>query len=50
MLKEGSEKARKKAASKMEEVKNAMRINYFDDLNLINDKVKKYSDKNSSEL
>ena len=41
---------RKKAASKMEEVKNAMRINYFDDLNLINDQVKKYSDKNSSEL
>lgn len=50
MLKDGSEKARKKAASKMEEVKNAMRINYFDDLNLINDQVKKYSDKNSSEL
>ena len=50
MLKDGSEKARKKVASKMEEVKNAMRINYFDDLNLINDQVKKYSDKNSSEL
>lgn len=46
ILKEGSEKARKKAANKMNQVKNAMGINYFDDLNLIKQQAEKYSIEN----
>lgn len=42
ILKNGSEKARKKAAKKMDQVKNAMGINYFCDLELINQQTKKY--------
>lgn len=42
ILKTGSEKARKKAAKKMDQVKNAMGINYFCDLELINQQTKKY--------
>lgn len=46
ILQEGSNKARTFAQQKMEEVKNAMKINYFDDLDLINDHVNKYADSN----
>ena len=43
ILQKGSEKAEKKAGKKMEQVKNAMGINYFDDLDLINQQIDKYS-------
>ncbi|MGF7108641.1 tryptophan--tRNA ligase [Treponema pedis] len=39
ILKEGSKKARIKAAETLSEVRNAMRINYFDDIELIKGKV-----------
>lgn len=42
ILKRGSEAAREMAAQTLSEVKSAMRINYFDDLNLIEAQVKKY--------
>lgn len=42
ILKRGSETAREMAAQTLSEVKSAMRINYFDDLNLIEAQVKKY--------
>lgn len=42
ILKQGSEAAREMAAQTLSEVKSAMRINYFDDLNLIEAQVKKY--------
>ena len=45
ILKEGSEKARAKAAQTLDEVKAAMKINYFDDMELINAQIEKYSDK-----
>lgn len=45
ILKEGSEKAREKAAQTLDEVKAAMKINYFDDMELINSQIKKYSEK-----
>ena len=43
ILREGSEKARMFAAKKIEEVKSTMKINYFNDYNLINNQVEKYS-------
>lgn len=45
ILKEGSEKAEAVAAKTLEEVKAAMKINYFDDMELINSQIKKYSGK-----
>ena len=42
ILKAGSEKARELAAQTLDEMKKAMKINYFDDLDLIKDKAKKY--------
>lgn len=39
ILKEGSKKARIKAAETLSEVRNAMRINYFDDIELIKGKI-----------
>ena len=43
ILKQGSEVARAKAAETMEEVKRAMRINYFDDAELIRAQAEKYT-------
>lgn len=45
ILKEGSEKAEAVAAQTLSEVKAAMKINYFDDSELINSQIKKYSEK-----
>lgn len=42
ILKEGSEKAEAKAAATLNSVKNAMKINYFDDAKLIESQAKKY--------
>lgn len=42
MLKRGSEKAREVAASTLSEVKEAMKINYFNDAELIASHIKKY--------
>lgn len=42
VLEEGSLKAREAASIKMKEVKNAMKLNYFEDTNLIEEQVKKY--------
>lgn len=42
ILKAGSEYARQVAAKTLDEVKNAMRINYFDDLSLISNQALKY--------
>ena len=41
-MKKGSEAAREKAAQTMDEVKRAMRINYFDDAELIRAQSEKY--------
>ena len=43
ILKAGSEKAQAKAAQTLHEVKDAMRINYFDDAELIQKQSEKYS-------
>lgn len=43
ILKEGSIKAREEASDTLERVKNAMKINYFDDFELIYDQQLKYS-------
>lgn len=43
MLQEGSIKARKVAAQTLEEVKAAMRINYFDDEELISEQIKRFN-------
>lgn len=43
ILEEGSLKAREAASIKIEEVKNAMGLNYFEDTNLIEEQVKKYA-------
>ena len=43
ILKKGSEKAEAVAADTLRDVKNAMKINYFDDMTLINEQAKKYS-------
>lgn len=42
ILKKGTEVARETAAKTMAEVRNAMRINYFDDAALIAEQAKKY--------
>ncbi|MBD5529629.1 MAG: tryptophan--tRNA ligase [Lachnospiraceae bacterium] len=42
ILKKGSETAREVAAQTLSEVKSAMRINYFEDMDLIEAQVKKY--------
>lgn len=44
ILKKGSEKARETAAQTLSEVKNAMRINYFDDAELIKAQTEKYGE------
>ncbi len=43
MLKKGCETARETAASTLDEVRKAMKINYFDDADLIAEQVKKFS-------
>ncbi|MDQ0203140.1 tryptophan--tRNA ligase [Pectinatus haikarae] len=42
MLREGSQKAEAAAAETLAAVKKAMRINYFDDIDLINGQIKRY--------
>ena len=42
ILKKGSEAARKTAARTLDQVRSAMRINYFEDMDLIEEQVKKY--------
>lgn len=42
ILKEGSQKAADTAAKTLKDVKDAMKINYFDDLELIEEQAKKY--------
>lgn len=42
ILKKGSEAAREEAAQTLSQVKSAMRINYFEDMDLIEAQVKKY--------
>ena len=42
ILKAGSERARELAAQTLDEMKKAMKINYFDDLDLIKDQAQKY--------
>ena len=42
ILKEGSDVAREMAAQTLSEVKSAMRINYFEDTDLINEQIKKF--------
>ena len=43
ILKEGSDAARQIAAQTLSEVKTAMKINYFEDADLIMEQVKKYN-------
>ena len=45
ILKKGSEQARQVAANTMDEVRAAMRINYFDDAQLIKEQADKYTSK-----
>ena len=45
ILRRGSEAAREAAAQTMDEVRNAMRINYFTDANLIKEQSEKYREK-----
>lgn len=45
MLKEGTEKARETAVQTMDEVRRAMRINYFDDEELIRSQAERYRNK-----
>lgn len=45
ILRRGSEAAREAAAQTMDEVRNAMRINYFSDANLIKEQSEKYREK-----
>jgi tryptophanyl-tRNA synthetase len=45
ILKEGSIRAREEAGDTLDKVRKAMRINYFDDEQLINEQQRKYSDK-----
>ena len=42
ILKKGTERARETAAQTMDEVRKAMQINYFDDIDLINSQAEKY--------
>lgn len=44
ILEEGSIKAKEKASSTLKEVKEAMKINYFEDKELINSHIEKYKD------
>ena len=44
ILKKGSEEAKNVAAKTLDDVKKAMKINYFDDGALINEHMKKYMD------
>jgi len=44
ILQEGSVKARETAAQTLSDVKRAMKINYFEDMDLIRSQAKKYSD------
>lgn len=50
ILQDGSNKARIFASQKMEQVKNSMRINYFNDLDLINNHVQKYENKDEEDI
>ena len=43
ILKAGSERARELAAQTLDEMKKAMKINYFDDAALIKEQMEKYS-------
>ncbi len=45
ILNEGSKKARKTAGNTLNNVRKSMKINYFDDINLIGEQVKKYATK-----
>ncbi|MBF1081118.1 MAG: tryptophan--tRNA ligase, partial [Prevotellaceae bacterium] len=45
ILHRGSDAAREAAAQTMDEVRNAMRINYFDDERLIKEQSEKYREK-----
>ena len=45
ILKKGTEKARETAAQTMDEVRQAMRINYFDDEELIRSQVEAFKNK-----
>ena len=42
ILRKGSEKAEKRAAETLQDVKSAMKINYFDDLELINSQAERF--------
>ena len=42
ILRKGSEEARKVAAQTLSEVKSAMKINYFEDMDLIREQSEKY--------
>ena len=42
-MNDGSKKARITAANKLTQVKKAMKINYFEDIDLINEQSKKYN-------
>ena len=44
ILKEGSEVAREVAQQTLHEVKDAMKINYFDDIELLNQQIDKYKE------
>ena len=44
ILKKGSEKAEAVAASTLDDVKRSMKINYFEDMELINEQIKKYQE------
>ena len=48
VLETGSKMARQKAVLTLKEVKEAMKINYFDDLDLIESQVKSYEEKGSN--
>ena len=45
ILQKGTEKARETAAQTMDEVRKAMRIDYFNDLDLIRQQSEKYQNK-----
>lgn len=44
ILKKGSQEAEAVAASTLDQVKRAMKINYFEDMELINEQIKKYQE------
>ena len=46
ILRAGSEKAEKVAAQTLKEVKDAMKINYFDDNDLIEEQAKRFQTEN----